>query len=170
ISLMRRLLFIVSDIPEKKNEWLKYLTRYQISQLIYDPTLDKEFIKTLKRDFDDLAEYDQLKDTITFHEKEIITRLYDHLQEWDADKMEALLQNSLRLTWIDHIEMKYPILRAVSSMKMDTLQNELQLLDYEKQNLCKDILIVRARETVYERLEYNRLSNLVTYRDLNHQV
>lgn len=170
ISLMRRLLFIVSDIPQKKNEWLKYLTRYQISQLIYDPSLDKEFIKTLKRDFDDLAEYDTLKETITFHEKEVITRLYDHLQEWDADKMEALLQNSLRLTWIDHIEMKYPILRAVSSMKMDTLQNELQLLVYEKQNLCKDILIVRARETVYERLEYNRLSNLVTYRDLNHQV
>ena len=36
ISLMRRLLFIINDIPAKKLEWLKYLTRYQISQLIYD--------------------------------------------------------------------------------------------------------------------------------------
>ncbi|HEX6226507.1 MAG TPA: AAA domain-containing protein, partial [Chryseolinea sp.] len=100
ISLMRRLLFIINDIPAKKLEWLKYLTRYQISQLIYDPTLDKEFIRTLKQDFDNLSEYDKLKEQITFHEKEVITKLFDHLQEWNAEKMEALFQNSLRLTWI----------------------------------------------------------------------
>lgn len=170
ISLMRRLLFIVNDIPAKKLEWLKYLTRYQISQLIYDPSLDKEFIKTLKRDFDNLAEYDKLKEEILFHEKEVIAKLFDHVQEWNADMMEKLFQNSLRLTWIDHIETKYPILRAVSSMKMETLQNELQQLVAEKQNLCKEILLVRVREYVYERLEYNRLNNLVTYRDLQHQV
>ncbi len=170
ISLMRRLLFIVNDIPAKKLEWLKYLTRYQISQLIFDPALEKEFIRTLKSDFDNLAEYDKLKEQVSFHEKEVITKLFDHLQEWDADKMEKLLQNTLRLTWIDHIETKYPILRAVSSMKMDTLQKELQQLVAEKQSLCREILLVRAREYVYERLEYNRLNNLVTYRDLHHQV
>ena len=170
ITLMRRLLFIVNDLPAKKLEWLKYLTRYQISQLIFDPTLEKDFIKTLKRDFDNLAEYDKLKDQVSFHEKEVITKLYDHLGEWDAEKMERLLQNTLRLTWIDHIETKYPILRAVSSMKMESLQNELQLLVSEKQTLCKEILLVRVREFVYERLEYNRLNNLVTYRDLHHQA
>ncbi len=170
ISLMRRLLFIINDIPAKKLEWLKYLTRYQISQLIYDPSLEKEFIRTLKRDFDNLTEYDKLKEQILFHEKEVITKLYDHVQEWNADKMETLLQNSLRLTWIDHIETKYPILRAVSSMKMETLQNELQQLVAEKQDLCREILLVRAREYVYDRLEYNRLNNLITYRDLHHQV
>jgi hypothetical protein len=170
ISLMRRLLFIVNDIPQKKIEWLKYLTRYQISQLIHDPTLEKEFIKTLKRDFDNLAEYDKLKEGILFHEKEVIGKLCDHVQEWSAADMEKLFQNSLRLTWIDHIETKYPILRAVSSMKMETLQNELQQLVAEKQNLCKELLLVRVRESVYERLEYNRLNNLITYRDLQHQV
>ncbi len=170
ISLMRRLLFIVNDIPEKKIEWLKYLTRYQISQLIHDPTLEKEFLKVLKKDFDNLAEYDKLKEGILFHEKEVINKLYDHVEVWDADKMEYVFQNSLRLTWIDHIETKYPILRSVSSMKMETLQSELQQLVAEKQNLCKEILLVRVREFVYDRLEYNRLNNLITYRDLQHQV
>ena len=84
--------------------------------------------------------------------------------------METVFQNSIRLAWIDHIETKYPILRAVSSMKMDALQDELQLLVKEKQQLSQEILIVRARERVYESLEYNRLNNLVTYRDLQHQV
>ncbi len=170
ISLMRRLLFIVNDIPAKKLEWLKYLTRYQISQLIFDPSLEKEFIRTLKKDFDNLAEYDKLKEDITFHEKEVFAKLFDHLEEWNSEKMEILFQNSLRLSWIDHIETKYPILRSVSSMKMETLQSELQQLVAEKQDLCKEILLVRAREFVYERLEYNRLNNLVTYRDLQHQV
>jgi hypothetical protein len=170
ISLMKRLLFIVNDIPAKKEEWLKYLTRYQISQLIYDPTLEKQFLKTLKKDFDNLAEYDKLKEDLVFHEKEVISRVYDELLEWNAGNMEALFQNSLRLTWIDHIETKYPILRAVSSMKMETLQNELQQLVADKQKLCKEILLVRVREYVYERLEYNRLNNLITYRDLHHQV
>ena len=170
ITLMKRLLFIVNDIPAKKEEWLRYLTRYQISQLIFDPTLEKEFIKTLKRDFENLAEYDKLREQVTFEEKEVITKLFDHLGEWDADKMEDLLQNTLRLTWIDHIETKYPILRAVSSLKMESLQNELQLLVSDKQTLCRQILLVKVREYVYERLEYNRLNNLVTYRDLHHQV
>ena len=170
ISLMKRLLFIVNDIPAKKEEWLRYLTRYQISQLIFDPTLEKEFIKTLKRDFDNLAEYDKLKEEVSFDEKEVITKLFDHVGEWDADKMESLFQNTLRLTWIDHIETKYPILRAVSSLKMESMQNELQLLVSDKQTLCRQILLVRIREYVYERLEYNRLNNLVTYRDLHHQV
>jgi hypothetical protein len=170
ISLMKRLLVIINDIPAKKSEWLKYLTRYQISHLIFDPSLEKEYIKTLKRDFDNLAEYDKLKEQILFHEKEVLDKLIDHLQEWDSEQMVDLFQNSLRLTWIDHIETKYPILRSVSSMKMETLQNELQELVRTKQNLCREILLVKARELVYERLEYNRLNNLVTYRDLQHQV
>ena len=36
-------------------------------------------------------------------------------------------------------------------MKMETLQNELQQLVAEKQDLCREILLVRAREYVYDR-------------------
>jgi len=97
-------------------------------------------------------------------------KLHDHLDKWNATEMEKLFQNSLRLAWIDHIETKYPILRAVSSMKMEALQDELGQHVEEKQKLSKQILLVRARERVYESLEYNRLNNMVTYRDLQHQV
>ena len=110
ISLMRRLLFIINDIPAKKLEWLKYLTRYQIEISSFMTLRSRRNLSEhLKRDFDNLTEYDKLKEQILFHEKGVITKLYDHVQEWNADKMETLLENSLGLTWIDHIETKYPI-------------------------------------------------------------
>src|SRR5690606_7225768 len=97
-------------------------------------------------------------------------KLYDKVGEWDADALEKLFQNSLRLAWIDHIEAKNPDLRAVSSQKMEKQREELMALVEEKQKLSHDILLLRARERVYENLEYNRLNNRVTYRDLYHQV
>ena len=169
-ALMRDMLFIIKDVPFKKTEWLRHLTLYQVKQLIHEPSREQDFSKALQRDFDGLCEYDRLKEELKFFEKDAMLKLHDHLDKWNATEMEKLFQNSLRLAWIDHIETKYPILRAVSSMKMEALQDELGQHVEEKQKLSKQILLVRARERVYESLEYNRLNNMVTYRDLQHQV
>src|SRR5690606_2615685 len=66
--------------------------------------------------------------------------------------------------------MKYPVLRSASTLKMDDMQAELQRLSEEKLALSKEILLLRAREGICESIEYNRLNNRVTYRDLHHQV
>ena len=170
IGLMKELLRTMQDIPDKKTEWLRYLSPYQLNQLIHDPSLEQEYQLVLRRDFDSICEYDRLREDLKFFEKDTLGKLFDQLNHWNAVAMEGLFQNSIRLAWIDHIETKYPILRSVSSMKMETLQEELQQLVEEKQKLSRLILLVRARERVYESLEYNRLNNLVTYRDLQHQV
>lgn len=169
-SLMREILAIIKEVPIKRMQWQAYLTPYQVNQLIQEPTLEEEYSRTLLRDFDSLCEFDGLKEDLQFFEQNIISKLHDHLNTWDPAEMEKLFQNSLRLAWIDHVETKYPILRSVSSMKMETLQRELGECVEEKQKLSAQILLVRARERVYESLEYNRLNNMVTYRDLLHQV
>ncbi len=170
IDLLQQLLKAVSGIPAKKKEWLHYLSLYQYRHLVQTPALESEYIQTLKRDFDNLCAYDKLKAGLRSYEKEVIERLNDHLKDWDAASMENLFQNSLRLAWIDHIETKYPVLRAVSTMKMEAMETEIQQLVVEKQKLSEEILLVRARELVYEGIEYNRLNNRITYRDLYHQV
>jgi hypothetical protein len=170
ITLMRDVLTVVKDVPEKMREWQGHLTGYQITQLIQHPELVSIYRDTLHADFDSLCEYDRLKEQLTFYEVGIFSKLHDHLESWDSSSAEQLFQNSIRLAWIGHIETKYPILRAVSSLKMEALQTELRQCLEEKEKLSKEILIVRARERVYESLEYNRLNNLVTYRDLLHQV
>jgi hypothetical protein len=169
-SLIQELLAAVRQIPEKKSSWLQYLTPYQLRKLMDEPSLEKEFVDTLKRDFENLAAFDKLREELKPFEKDVITKLHDHVRHWDAGAIEKLFQNSLRLCWIDHIETKYPILRSVSSTQIELLQNELQEHVEEKEKLCEEILLVKSRERVYENLEYNRLSNRVTYRDLLHQV
>src|SRR5690606_7404777 len=104
------------------------------------------------------------------HELSVMGKLHDHAGHWNYEPLRTIFHNSLALAWIDYIETKYPILRMVSSMHMDELQTELQHLVIEKKRLSKDILLLRAQEKVYEDIEYNRLNNRVTYRDLHHQV
>jgi hypothetical protein len=170
ISLFQNLLELVSGVTERKTGWLKYLTSYQIRKLVYDPALEKDLIKLLRKDFESLVDFDRLKDSLQPYEREVIGRLFDAVGSWNVERQEALLQNSIRLCWIEHIEAKYPYLRSVSSLKMEEQQRELMNLVEEKQKLSHDILLSRARERVYDNLEFNRLNNRVTYRDLYHQV
>lgn len=168
--IFHKLLSICSEIPGKKSIWLKHLTSFQIRQLIQDPSLADEFVDTLKTDFDNLCEFDKLKDSLTEIELTVIHKLYENVGRWDNGKLETLLRNSLALHWIDYIEVKYPVLRIVSSTKMEELQSELWQSVKEKQRLSREIILLRTREQVYEDLEYNRLNNRITYRDLYHQA
>ena len=53
---------------------------------------------------------------------------------------------------------------------MADVQEELQQSVKKKQELSNEILLMKARERVYKNVEYNRLNNRVTYRDVYHQV
>ncbi len=169
-TLLHKLLEAARGIPARKEQWLRYLTPYQVRQIILAPEMEAEYVRTLRNDFDNLAEFDKLREGLKTYERDVIVKLYDAVQVWDGPLMESLFQNSLRLAWLDHIETKYPQLRAVSSMKMDDLQRELQQYVEEKHSLSQEILLVKARERVYEDVAYNRLNNRITYRDLYHQV
>jgi hypothetical protein len=169
-TLFKNILTVVSGIGERKQSWAQYLSPFQIRHLILEPAAEKDYLKLLRKDFESLVEFDKLKESLEPHEKAIIEKLHDATKDWNSERLEAILQNSLRLTWIDHIELKYPDLRSVSSRRMMEQQDELVRLVEEKQKLSHDILLLRARERVYEKVEYNRLNNRVTYRDLYHQV
>lgn len=170
IQVFSDLLAIVGDLSAKKKEWLKYITPYQFRHLVSNPSREDEYLRTLRRDFESLCDFDRIRENLATHEKDTINKLHDKVGRWDAGALEPLLQNSLRLAWIEHIEAKNPDLRSVSSKRMEQQREELIALVEEKQKLSHDILLLRARERVYENLEYNRLNNRITYRDLYHQV
>ena len=170
VSILTELLQIVGELKEKKKHWLKYITAFQFRHLIGEPSKESGYLKTLRRDFESLCDFDRIRENLAAHERDTISKLHDKTGRWEANALESLFQNSLRLAWIEHIEAKNPDLRAVSSQKMEKQREELIALVEEKQKLSHDILLLRARERVYENLEYNRLNNRVTYRDLYHQV
>ena len=167
---IRFVIEVISQVPVHRAQWLNYLTPYQIQQLIVKPELENEWVKSLHLDFDKLCEFDKLRELMLSYENSVLTKLQDQVGGWENEKIESLFQNSIRLAWIEHIEIKYPVLRSVSTFKMDEMQAELQQMVHEKQLLSIEIVLLRARERVYEHIEYNRLNNRVTYRDLRHQV
>lgn len=161
---------IVSRIPEDKKKWQEYLTVRQISTILYDYEYSIQLKETLKNDFDSLVEFDKLVDGLQSHEKAVLTKLREHGKDLSENEIIALFSNSIKLEWIDQIEAKYPILRSVASLKMAQSEEELQNAVKEKLAVSKEIVLQRTRERTYKYIDYNRLNNMVTYRDLKHQV
>lgn len=169
-GIFEQMISILERIPAKKQNWLLMISPFHLRKLVLDPDSLDPMKASLGRDFDNLCDFDRLKLQLSSAEEQVIKKLREHTGSWEVDVLWKVFDNSLRLAWIDHLEVKYPVLRTVSSMKMEEMQKELQALIHEKQGLSLEILQVKAREHVYEGLEYNRLKNRVTYRDLHHQV
>ena len=160
----------INRIPEHWTRWQLYFTDSQLRKLTTDNEWYKQFKFTLERDFESLCEFDLLKKELESFELDAINKVMDDFEESDPDKIIHILNNSLRLQWIEHIETKYPILRSVSSLKFKQLEKELQTNVKEKLKISHQILILRAKEQTYAEAEFNRLNNMVTYRELSHQV
>ena len=164
------LLQVAAEVSPRRASWEQYLTPGQVSQLLNDAEVEARLTKSLERDFEDLCEFDSIRAELNADEQRVIEKLLDEAPEKTWESISALFQNSLRLAWIDHIETKYPVLRSVSSQKFDRLVQELQQAVSDKLAASREIVLLRAREQTYENLEFNRLNNRVTYRDLQHQV
>ncbi|MEQ9230863.1 MAG: DEAD/DEAH box helicase, partial [Cyclobacteriaceae bacterium] len=128
----------------------------------------KQASKELNRDFDSIVELHKIKESFTTTESDVVSKIVEEYSS--KETCLSLFHNSLALAWIDHIETKYPILRAVSSKKLDHMVSELQQANREKRIASRDILLLKSRERTYAGVEYNRLNNRTTYRDLQHQV
>lgn len=159
----------LKDLPRQRQNWNQYILPRQIDLLLADEDFLKSLKNSLRRDFDAICEQDKLKGNFSEAELGAVDKLLE-LEIEDKNELLTILDNSLRLAWIDHIESKYPILRSVSTLQFDQLANDLQTAMEEKAEASTEILLQKAREKTYEPVEYNRLNNMVTYRDLQHQV
>ena len=160
----------IQHIPDLWVRWNLYFTKTQLHRMAYEPGWIEVVENTLQHDFDSLCDFDSLSEEMPIHEVEVANRTIQEMGNFDVDKFEDILNNSLRLQWIEHIETKYPALRIVSSMKFRQMEAELQKNVQEKLRISNEILLLKAKERTYEHVEYNRLKNMVTYRELGHQV
>lgn len=169
IQRTEALVKVVNKIAPQIKYWESYLSPAQVSKII-TPEHSEAFLKVLDRDFDALCDFDTLNHRLEAYEKAVINRLLEEAEKRSEEAIVTLFQNSIRLAWIDHLEMKFPQLRMVSSRQMADLELELQQSIEEKLKISHEILHMKLRERTYYDVEYNRLNNLVTYRDLSHQI
>jgi AAA domain len=167
---MDMLFQVVAQLPGRKERWLTYFSSSQINRYTQQPELIPEVLTVLSQDFDSLVEFDRLEESLTAEEKAITLKLYNKTKNWNEQAWVALFRNSIGLAWIDYIEAKHPELRMASSGKLALIEQELREKIIEKQTISNDIILLRARERATEDLEFNRLNNQVTYRDLLHQA
>ncbi|MCP4459576.1 MAG: DUF4011 domain-containing protein [Cytophagales bacterium] len=168
LERVRSLIKLLDEVPQQIQLWSRYISEGQLRSLMMGKQKPKEAGKLLARDFDALLEFHKLRDGFASAETSTIQKLLENY----SSKEECLkvFENSLALAWIDHIESKYPVLRDVSSQRLDHLTSELQEAIWDKRKVSQEILILKSRERTYSDVEYNRLNNRVTYRDLHHQV
>ncbi len=153
------LTLLIKEVKQKLPQWKVFLSDWQINILI---NYSENGLAEL---FDYLQEEDSLKNSFSHTELEIIEKLTEN-----PDNATEVFQNSLRLAWIQHIEALYPILRSVSSLKMQQMEDELQESVLQKQALSQEIVLLKLREKTYKDLLINRLQNVVSYRELHHQT
>lgn len=151
-----------------------YLLPQQIKGLAEVPvSYSQQLLGTLSRDFDSMVDMDKLFATMSTVERSVVKLLVEakgKLSLISPEDIVKLFENSLKLAWIEHLERKYPDLRAVTSLKMGDWERTLQESIKEKQRLSTDITGIKLREATYEDVARNRLGNRVTYRELGHQV
>jgi ABC-type uncharacterized transport system YnjBCD ATPase subunit len=165
--LLYRLAEVVGTIPDQLRYWQQYLTDAQRRQLQAPDAQPEDWTRTLQRDFDLLREADVLKTGFSRTEWTALERAQAHAL---THALTQVLTNSLKLAWLNDLETRQPLLRSVSGLAMETLETDLQCSMQAKQELGREILLMRLREQTYRDLERNRLGNVTTYRELGHQV
>ena len=165
---------LITETKQKMLGWKLYLREKQISKPLPHSIEESEATETktlsskerwLNQNFDYLVEADKLKESFSRIELEVVEKLTETPKE-----AIAIFQNSLRLAWIENIENLFPLLRSVSSLKMEQMEEELQASVKQKQTLSQEILLLKLREQTYKELVVNRLQNTTTYRELQHQT
>ncbi|MFY0601177.1 MAG: DUF4011 domain-containing protein [Cyclobacteriaceae bacterium] len=169
LTTLKDLNQLLSKVPVQTSIWGRYINEKQIRSLMLEREDVALITDSLSKNFDSYVEYDKIKDSFSASEHKVINELLE-LDLSDKKQRLDVFNNSVALAWIDHIESKHPILKAVSSLKLDHLTQDLQESINEKMQISEQILLLKSREKTYKDLEYNRLNNLVTYRDLYHQV
>lgn len=165
--------------------WLNYFTENQLLTLIENGTKNDnkngkiniqnitKYSKILHDNFEIFVDFDTTKNEFNTNEIELGENLYLNSKLQNATEIQDVLKsfdNHFRLFWVAKIEEQNPILRIVSSFKITQLEEELQRYLIEKNTLSTDLLHQKLREKTYQDLAFNRLNNLVSYRDLKHQV
>ena len=171
-AFLNEMIRISGIVDAKIDSWKKYLSPIQLKHLINSSLDDKleEVQTSLGRDFAELVDFDKLKKKLRPIDLELMSKMIDGYPDKDFATLKAIFLSGLKLSWIEHIEAKYPVLQEVGTQKVKSVLEEFSASIEEKLKISRFIAELRFRERTFSQLEYNRLNNLVTYRELGHQV
>lgn len=118
--------------------------------------------------FAELKGFDQFLESWKF--RELGQQLARDFSALELKEVVSAFWNGWRLAWIGEIERQYPVLSEMGSLRLHHEMEELKNGLLEKRKNARHLALLRLREQVAEHLDYNRLGNRLTYREVLHQV
>lgn len=161
-----------------QSDWRLWLHAHQTSKLetciqepvVIDP-LVTEWKNTFETDFSELKSLDaQLADFDPVEQSVLELSEALLLDERSETVFREVLTNSMYLHWLEQLESDHPVLTEVSSRGWDRSLRDYQANYLKRQPEVASLVARRLKENVLDGLEFNRLKNRVTYRDIHHQV
>ncbi|TFV94133.1 DUF2075 domain-containing protein [Algoriphagus kandeliae] len=150
--------------------WKTWLSLEQVQEIIYHGLVSvfPENQLNWPKVFSELKAFDQFLENWEF--KELGCQLYNDFSDSSLESQLQVFWNSWRLAWIGLLEVKYPELAQLGSLTLVQEMHELKESLIKKRQNSQHLALLKVREQVCEHLEYNRLGNRITYRELHHQV
>lgn len=172
---------LLTETDTEEKRWKNYLTENQIDLCSNKSKSENqseeltEITSTIHSDFDKLVELDTLKSKFSKAELKAIEELKNYFSNNETNQLNEteilnLFDNSIQISWINELEKQFPVLKTVGSQNWKENEERLKTLVTQKQQISADILRLKVKEKTYKDLEFNRLGNRTTYRDLEHQV
>ncbi|GMQ31100.1 AAA domain-containing protein [Algoriphagus confluentis] len=118
--------------------------------------------------FAELKGFDQFLEKWEF--RDLGERLVEEFSDSNLDQLIEGFWNAWTLAWIGKLEQQYPELSELGTLALHHEMDELKNAILEKRKNARHLALLRLREQVAAHLDYNRLGNRVTYRELLHQV
>lgn len=168
---------LLSDTRRSWSSWLHETQTDRLAEGMFEPTAAKTYAEelgtSLQRDFEDLRALDLLLQEFSPREKAVLELLEDRLgtlERAEEEKWVKEVENGFYMAWIELAEAEMPVLGEVSSRRMPRMREEFQEKVLERQQKAIRVILHKLKSEILDNIEYNRLNNPVTYRDIGHQV
>ena len=167
-------------LKDQISTWRAHFSAGQIARMtaaIPDPGKIAEHLVDLNQyfnqDFEDMRALDGLFQQFSPHEKQVVDQLMPTLEQLKPGKEKVFLdrlKNHFFLYWMEQAERRDPELTEVTSRMFPEKQADYQAKLQERQEGVVNLIQRKLKQHIIDRIEYNRLKNPITYREILHQV
>ncbi|MCI4671131.1 MAG: AAA domain-containing protein [Bacteroidia bacterium] len=134
-----------------------------------DDYVDK-LTTSFEKDFEDLRDLDALLANYSSLEMEALEQIRPAVKELNPEELTKAIKNSVYHYWIEKAEKNEPILREVSSRSWPRKERDFTDKFFRKREKLTELILRRLKESLVDIIEYNRLKNPITFREIYHQV
>lgn len=161
-----------NEFEQSSQSWKHWLSSSQIIELLKNGlsqlSLDNEL--TLNQTFAELTAYDRFLDEWGMERRELGLKMDEQFPDQKGEDKLSAFRNGWNLAWIGELERRNMVLSELGSLKLSEEMTELKTTILEKRKIARHVALLRLREQICVPLEFNRLGNRLTFRELLHQV